>query len=91
MTVSLTALVQQYVLRNYELGVHSQRSPHEQELTQRLLMSTALPMKDENGGLYSTPPSSRALALYQRRRRRIHTPLASPSRGQNVGKLEAEG
>lgn len=53
----LTALVQQYVQN--ELGVTA-KIPMS-NLTQQLLMSTALPMKDENGVYYT--PRQQALAL----------------------------
>ena len=77
----LTALVQQYVQN--ELGVTA-KIPMS-NLTQQLLMSTALPMKDENGVYYTPRQQGAGLVNVDGA---VHTPAYITVQGQNVGKLE---
>ena len=77
----LTALVQQYVQN--ELGVTA-KIPMS-NLTQQLLMSTALPMKDENGVYYTPRQQGAGLVNVDGA---VNTPAYITVQGQTVGKLE---
>lgn len=77
----LTALVQEYVQK--ELGVTA--TVPRSNLAQQLLMSTALPMKDESGVYYSPRQQGAGLANVANA---LHTPAYITVQGQSVGKLE---